>query len=387
MRHITLLGATGSIGASTLDLIARHPQRFTLVAASADRNWQAMLEIVRRFSPRTVALSDSTAAQSLREALGPNKQCTVLSGAESHVSLATAADTDTVVAGIVGLAGLESTFAAASAGKRVLIANKEPLVAAGALLLNAARQSGALLLPLDSEHNAVLQCWPEPLSLAAAPKAIRSITLTASGGPFLNLPRSALAAITPAQAIKHPKWTMGPKISVDSATLMNKGLEVIEAQVLFGLKRDQIQVLIHPQSTVHALVEYCDGSSLAQLGAADMRVPIAHALGYPERIESGAPGLDLAALGKLEFSPPDLNQFPCLGLAFAAAERGDAAPLVLNAANEAAVAAFLAGQIGFLDIDRVIAATMERAPLDSVLSLAAVIERDQCARRIAITAF
>jgi 1-deoxy-D-xylulose-5-phosphate reductoisomerase len=387
MRHIALLGATGSIGSSTLDLIARHPDRYALIAASADRNWQALEQIVRRFSPSTVALSDPSAANALREALGPNSPCTVLSGVDAHVALAQASDTDTVVAGIVGLAGLASTFAAVSAGKRVLIANKEPLVAAGALLLEAARRSGAVLLPLDSEHNAVLQCWPEPLSLNAAPKTIQSITLTASGGPFLTVPRSQLANVTPAQAIKHPRWSMGPKISVDSATLMNKGLEVIEAQVLFGLQREQIQVLIHPQSTVHALVSYCDGSSLAQLGAADMRVPIAHALGYPQRIASGAPQLDLAQLGTLSFSLPDLTQFPCLALAFAAAERGDAAPLVLNAANEAAVAGFLNGQIGFLDIDRVISTTMERAPLDAVFSVDAVIERDQHARCIAITAF
>ena len=387
MRKIAVLGATGSIGRSTLDLIARHPAQFKLVAASAGSNWQALQHIIETHRPTRVALSDPAAAQALKAALGANHACEVHSGAQSLVELAQDSQADTVVAGIVGLAGLASTLAAVAAGKRVLIANKEPLVAAGALFLAAAQRSGAEILPLDSEHNAVLQCWPPGFTPHQQMPSVRGITLTASGGPFLDLPRSALAHVTPAQAVKHPRWSMGAKISVDSATLMNKGLEVIEAQVLFGLALDEIRVLIHPQSTVHALVEYVDGSTLAQLGAADMRIPIAHALGFPERIESGAERLNLAALGQLEFREPDLAQFPCLGLAFAAARAGGAAPLVLNAANEAAVAGFLAGTLAFLDIERVIAHTLERVSLEAVHDLDHVYARDAEARRVAITAF
>lgn len=387
MRKIAVLGATGSIGRSTLDLIARHPAQFKLVAASAGSNWQALKRIIETHRPTRAALADPAAAQALKAALGASHACEVHSGAQALVELAQDSQADTVVAGIVGLAGLASTLAAVAAGKRVLIANKEPLVAAGALFLAAAQRSGAVILPLDSEHNAVLQCWPPGFTPHQQMPSVRGITLTASGGPFLDLPRSALAHVTPAQAIKHPRWSMGAKISVDSATLMNKGLEVIEAQVLFGLALDEIRVLIHPQSTVHALVEYVDGSTLAQLGAADMRIPIAHALGFPERIESGAERLNLAALGQLEFREPDLAQFPCLGLAFAAARAGGAAPLVLNAANEAAVAGFLAGTLAFLDIERVIAHALERVSLEAVHDLDNVYARDAEARRVAITAF
>lgn len=387
MQNITLLGATGSIGRSTLDLIGRHPERFKLHAATAEKSWRAMADIVRQFQPRIVGLSDPSAAAALRAHLGPHSACEVLGGSSAHAELAASSNADTVVSAIVGLAGLDSVLAGVRAGKRVLIANKEPLVAAGALLVASARASGALILPLDSEHNAVLQCWPAPFALGESDPSIRSITLTASGGPFLRTPRAELEHVTVAQAIKHPRWSMGPKISVDSATLMNKGLEVIEAQVLFSLTPESINVLIHPQSVVHALVEYLDGSSLAQLGAADMRIPIAHAMGWPERIESGAERLNLAALGQLSFEEVDLEQFPCLALARAACERADAAPLVLNAANEVAVSAFLDGAIGFLDISRVVEHALERVSLSAVSSLDDILERDQVARRVALTAF
>jgi 1-deoxy-D-xylulose-5-phosphate reductoisomerase len=380
VKRIALLGATGSIGASTLDLIARHPERLTLVAAAAQRNVDSLAAIAQRFPESELVLADRAAAAQLASRCGR----VVASGPEAIVALATQDNVDVVVAGIVGIAGLASTLAALEAGKTVLIANKEPLVAAGALVLDAARRGGATLLPLDSEHNAVLQAWPGVLKPGHAHPDVARVTLTASGGPFLDRSRETLASIKAAEAVRHPRWSMGPKISVDSATLMNKGLELIEASVLFGLPSAQIDVLIHPQSTVHALVEMIDGSVLAQLGVADMRIPIAHALGLPDRIASGAARLDLTALGALEFRAPNLDQFPCLQLARAALEHGGSAPLILNAANEVAVEAFLDGRLQFLQIDAVVRDVLETLPAHPIASLDAVLALDHEARQCAV---
>lgn len=384
MKSICLLGATGSIGRSTLDLIARHPDRFRLHSVIAARDDQQMAEICARFRPQFAVMADAAAATRLRERLQTQGLSTEVStGMAAIESAAADPEADTVVAAIVGAAGLPPTLAAAHAGKRILLANKEALVCAGALLMQAVARAGAQLLPIDSEHNAIFQCLPNP---AVRPlPGVRQLWLTASGGPFRGWSADQLETVTVAQACAHPNWDMGPKISVDSATLMNKGLEVIEAHFLFGLASERIRVVVHPQSTVHSLVEYCDGSFLAQMGSTDMRIPIAHALAWPERIESGAATLDLTALARLDFSAPDLQAFPCLKLAYEALDAGGTAPAILNAANEVAVAAFLNGRLGFSGIASTVNATLNRCALSSVESLECVLEADRQARSVAMT--
>ncbi|HJW46291.1 MAG TPA: 1-deoxy-D-xylulose-5-phosphate reductoisomerase, partial [Lysobacter sp.] len=330
-RNIAVLGATGSIGASALDVIARHPDRLRASVLAAGSKVEALIELCRVHRPQHAVIADTTQFETLREGLraaGLDTQPHAGDGAIE--SLASSEHCDTVVAAIVGAAGLPSTLAAAKAGKRLLLANKESLVLAGELLMLAARDSGAMIVPIDSEHNAIFQCLPDAHALAG----LKRILLTASGGPFRGKRREELLTVTPEQAVAHPKWSMGPKISVDSATLMNKGLEVIEAHHLFGVARAQIDVLVHPQSLVHSLVEFVDGSTLAQLGLPDMRTALAVGFGWPERIASGVAGLDLLQHGRLDFEPPDLTAFPCLRLAFEALQAGGTAPAVLNAANE-----------------------------------------------------
>jgi 1-deoxy-D-xylulose-5-phosphate reductoisomerase len=356
VQRIAVLGSTGSVGESTLDVIARHPDRFAVTALAAHRNWRKLAAQCRRARPRVAAMHDVDAAQALANALA-GSGIEVLAGGEAIAALAASADVDTVLAGIVGAAGLRSTLAAARAGKRILLANKESLVMGGRHFVAAVRAGGATLLPIDSEHNAIFQCADRGAGADLA-HGVRRIVLTASGGPFRTRAVDTLGDVTPAEACAHPNWSMGRKISVDSATMMNKGLEVIEAHWLFGLPRAAIDVVVHPQSIVHSLVEYVDGSMLAQLGCADMRIPIAHALGHPARIASGAPALDLAQLTALTFEAPDLVRFPCLALAFDALEAGGAAPLVLSAANEVAVNAFLDGHVRYLDIARTCAAAL-----------------------------
>ncbi len=353
MRRIAVLGATGSIGASALDVIARHPDRLRATVLAAGRNVEALADLCALHRPDHAAIADEARLHELRDALHARGLSTQAHAGMGAIEALAAGDAcDTVVAAIVGAAGLSSTLAAVRAGKRIALANKESLVMAGALVMRAARESGACIVPVDSEHNAIFQCLPAHGDRGARDlRGLRRIVLTASGGPFRGRGRESLRAVTPEQAIAHPRWSMGPKISVDSASLMNKGLEVIEAHHLFGVGPDRIDVLVHPQSLVHSLVEFVDGSTLAQLGLPDMRTALAVGLGWPERIESGVGGLDLVAQGgRLDFEPPDLDAFPCLRLAFDALRAGGTGPAVLNAANEVAVDAFLARRIGFLDI-------------------------------------
>ena len=385
-RNVAILGATGSIGASALDVIARHPDRYRIAALTAGRRWEVLLELVERFRPPVAAMRDPEAAQLLEDALrrrGLARSTRVLCGASGLRDVATLPEVDTVIAAIVGAAGLEPTLAAATAGKRILLANKEALVLAGELFMAAVRGSGAVLLPIDSEHNAIFQCLPHDTKRSPAACGVRRILLTASGGPFRDTPVAELENVTPDQACAHPRWTMGRKISVDSATMMNKGLEVIEAHWLFGVARETIEVVIHPESVVHSLVEYLDGSVLAQMGNPDMRTPIAQALAWPDRISSGVDPLDLARIGSLNFSAPDLARFPCLGVAYEALSAGGTAPAVLNAANEVAVEAFLEGRIGFLDIARACESAMRRLPPRPVSSLADALDADREARALA----
>jgi 1-deoxy-D-xylulose-5-phosphate reductoisomerase len=382
-RNVAILGATGSIGASALDVIARHPDRYRVGALTAGRQWQALLELIERFRPPVAAMRDPEAAQRLEGALrGRGLPTRVLCGAEGLRNVAALPEVDTVIAAIVGAAGLESTLAAAKAGKRILLANKETLVLAGEVFMSAVRDSGAILLPIDSEHNAIFQCLPQDRTPSTAACGVRRILLTASGGPFRVTPLTELESVSPEQACAHPKWRMGRKISVDSATMMNKGLEVIEAHWLFGVARDTIEVVIHPESVVHSLVEYLDGSVLAQLGNPDMRTPIAQALAWPERISSGVAPLELSLIGSLNFFAPDLARFPCLGLAYEALGAGGTAPAILNAANEVAVEAFLQRKIGFLDIARACEATMRRVPATPLSSLADALDADGEARAV-----
>ena len=383
-RQVTILGATGSIGASALDVIARHPDRFAVTALAANRRWEPLLELVRRLRPPFAALLDASAARELSEAARREGLATrVLSGPEGLREVATLPEADTVVAAIVGAAGLAPTLAAARAGKRILLANKETLVLAGEIFMSAVRESGALLLPIDSEHNAIFQCLPASSARGREPAGVRRILLTASGGPFRTTPLAELERVTPEQACAHPRWRMGRKISVDSATMMNKGLEVIEAHWLFGYAREQIEVMIHPESVVHSLVEYLDGSVLAQLGNPDMRTPIAQALAWPDRVAAGVSPLDLAQIGALNFATPDPLRFPCLELAYGALGAGGSAPAVLNAANEVAVAAFLDRRVGFLDIAGVCAETLSRLPSRRVDSLDDALAADREARALA----
>lgn len=385
VQSVCILGVTGSIGSSTLSVIEHNPQRYRVACVTAGKNVPRMHEICLRHHPDLAVMADPDSARELDRALrATGSRCEVRGGAAALTEAAADGRTGTVVAGIVGAAGLAATWAAVTAGKRVLLANKEALVMAGRLFMQQVARSGARLLPIDSEHNAILQALPAHFDGRAAPLGVRRIILTASGGPFRKTALADLAAVTPAQACAHPNWKMGRKISVDSATLLNKGLEVIEARWLFDVSARDIEVVVHPQSIIHSMVEYRDGSVLAQLSHPDMRIPIAHALAYPERIESGAGYLDLARLRTLEFEPPDLTRFPCLRLAFAALADGGRAPIVLNAANEVAVAAFLDGRIGFTAIPAVIEATLDRADTPEPNDLAAVMETDRHAREEAM---
>ncbi len=377
-RRITLLGATGSIGTSTLDVIARHPDKFQLQALSAHRDVEKLVDLCRQFRPAVAVIADDSRHRELAEGLQAAGLATVaLAGAQALADIASDPGSDTVVAAIVGAAGMASTLAAARAGKRLLLANKESVVLAGQVLIQAARESGAQILPIDSEHNAIFQCLPAD----GGRGGVRRLLLTASGGPFRGRSRQSLENVTPDQACAHPKWVMGRKISVDSATLMNKGLEVIEAHHLFGLPASAIEVLVHPQSIVHSLVDYVDGSVLAQLGNPDMRTALAHGLAWPDRIDSGVAPLDLPALARLEFEAPDLEAFPCLALAYAALATGGSAPAILNAANEVAVASFLEGRLPFLGIPALLEATLSAIPAEPAGDLDVLMDCDQRARR------
>jgi 1-deoxy-D-xylulose-5-phosphate reductoisomerase len=373
--NLAILGATGSIGKSTLDVVARHPERYRVFALSANGSAEALLELCRRHKPRYAVLSGAAESRNQKDRFLEEKT-ELLFGAGALEQIAAHPDCNAVMAAIVGAAGLASTLAAARAGKRVLLANKEALVMTGPLMMAAAKQGGAQVLPVDSEHNAVFQCLSNK-------NHIKKIVLTASGGPFRSTPLERLAGVTPEQACAHPNWVMGRKISVDSATMMNKALEVIEARWLFDLPPERIEVVIHPQSIVHSLVEYLDGSMLAQLSNPDMRVPIAHALAWPERTESGAASLDLAAVKSLSFERPDERRFPCLKLAYAALRAGGTAPAALNAANEVAVQAFLDGRLPFTGIGKVIDSTLARCETRPADDLAAVLDADAQARRTA----
>jgi 1-deoxy-D-xylulose-5-phosphate reductoisomerase len=381
---VAVLGSTGSIGESTLDVLARHPDRYRVVALAANRSAAKLAQQVIQWRPEYAVLADETSVPELKERIARAGVGTrVLGGESALLEIATLPEAQYVMAAIVGAAGLRSTFAAVNAGKRVLIANKESLVMAGPLLVSAARASGATLLPVDSEHSAIFQCLPPSTRAGESPKGVRRVLLTASGGPFLDWPMDKLAACTPEQACAHPNWVMGRKISVDSATLMNKGLELIEAALLFGLDPAQIEVLVHRQSIVHSLVEYVDGSVLAQLGSPDMRTPIAYALAWPERLASGVEFLDLIRAARLEFCAPDLDRFRCLALAQAAARAGGTSPAILNAANEVAVQAFLDRQLNFLEIARVSEAVLARMTGGPIRGLDDVLGADAEARRLA----
>jgi 1-deoxy-D-xylulose-5-phosphate reductoisomerase len=377
-RKIAILGATGSIGKSTLDLIERSPDRFEVTAVTAATNVEALSEIVRRTGAKLAVVADESRYADLAELLvGTN--CRAAAGEEALVEAA-AADADLVIAAIVGCAGLRPVMGAVEAGRTVALANKEALVTAGALMTDAARSSSATLLPIDSEHNAIFQC------LAGSRSAdVSRLILTASGGPFRAASAETIGAATPAQAVAHPNWSMGAKISVDSATMMNKGLELIEAHYLFGLPSERIDILVHPQSIVHSMVEFVDGSVLAQLGSADMRIPIAYALAWPERMATPAQRLDLAAIARLDFEAPDLDRFPALRLAREALEAGGAAPVVLNAANEVAVAGFLAGRIGFPEISRLVQEALMASDYGAPRSIRDVQEIDRVTRERAQT--
>ena len=381
MQRITILGATGSIGVSTLDVIARHPDRYEVYALSAHGRVQELAAQCGQFRPRRAVVGSAAAADQLAALLRAMSLDTQVEWGEAALcAIASAPEVDSVMAAIVGAAGLAPTLAAAQAGKKVLLANKEALVMSGQLFMDAVQESGATLLPIDSEHNAIFQCLPTSYRRVPDAAGVTKILLTASGGPFLKRAVESLDTVTPDEACKHPKWVMGRKISVDSATMMNKGLEVIEAHWLFGAPADMIEVVIHPQSVIHSMVSYDDGSVLAELGNPDMRTPIAHALAYPERIASGVAQLDLTAVGTLQFEKPDFARFPCLALAFDALRAGGTAPALLNAANEVAVQAFLDERIGFRQIDRVIAAVMAELPHGAASSIEAVMAQDALAR-------
>lgn len=384
VEQVVVLGATGSIGMSTLDVLAAHPDRFGVFALTAQHRHERLFDLCVRFRPRFAVLGDEGHAALLRRSLADAGVATeVLSGPTALEDIASHPEVDVVMAAIVGAAGLMPSLAAARTGKRILLANKEALVLAGGLFMRAVSEGAARLLPIDSEHNAVFQSLPGNYLGDPDRSGVRRIMLTASGGPFRDTPISDLADVTPDQACAHPNWVMGRKISVDSATMMNKGLEVIEAHWLFGVPAERIDVVVHPQSVIHSMVEYIDGSVVAQLGNPDMRTPIAHALGYPDRIEAGVASLDLFEIARLTFERPDFERFPCLALAYAALKEGGAAAAVLNAANEEAVAAFLHGALAFTRIADVIQASLERAHGFSVETVEAVLATDRDARVIA----
>jgi 1-deoxy-D-xylulose-5-phosphate reductoisomerase len=375
--RIAVLGSTGSIGLSTLDVLARHPDRFEPFALAARSNISVLLDQCIRFKPRYAVVVDAAAGAKLRSDLQQAGLATeVLSGASALEDIAAHPEVQAVMAAVVGAAGLRSTLAAACTGKRILLANKEALVMSGPLFMQAVREGGATLVPVDSEHNAIFQCMG-----GSQARGVRRVLLTASGGPFLRASAETPQTVTPEQACAHPRWAMGRKISVDSATLMNKGLELIEACLLFDLAPSRVDVVVHPQSIVHSFVEYLDGSMLAQLGNPDMRTPIAHALGWPERLSSGVESLDIIRTARLDFEAPDTTRFPCLRLARSAAEAGGTSPAVLNAANEIAVEAFLERRLAFADIPAVIERVLERHRTGPVVTLEDVLSADEWARR------
>lgn len=383
-QQITVLGATGSIGLSTLDVIARHPERYQVFALSGFTRLSELLALCVRHVPQFAVVPEVAAARGLQDDLrAAGLPTRVLVGEEGLCQVASAPEVDAVMAAIVGAAGLRPTLAAVEAGKKILLANKEALVMSGALFMQAVHKSGSVLLPIDSEHNAIFQCMPQDFSRGLSTVGVRRILLTASGGPFRQTPLSELAHVSPDQACAHPNWSMGRKISVDSASMMNKGLELIEACWLFDAKPSQVEVVIHPQSVIHSLVDYVDGSVLAQLGNPDMRTPIANALAWPERIDSGVAPLDLFAVARLDFEAPDEQRFPCLRLARQAAEAGNSAPAMLNAANEVAVAAFLDGRVGYLEIASIIEDVLNLEPVVALEDLGAVFTADAKARALA----
>jgi 1-deoxy-D-xylulose-5-phosphate reductoisomerase len=379
-QNLAILGATGSIGLNTLDVAARHPQRFRIFALSANERIDELAELCLRHQPRYAVVAQAFQAEVLGKRLRPGTT-EILVGAQGLECIAAHAETDCVMAAIVGAAGLAPTLAAARAGKKLLLANKEALVMAGPLFMQAVRASHATLLPIDSEHNAVFQCLPDSFAGNIAGHGVRRVLLTASGGPFRETALEQLRSVTPEQACAHPNWVMGRKISVDSATMMNKALEIIEAHWLFGAQAEQIEVVVHPQSVVHSMVEYADGSVIAQLGNPDMRTPIAHALAHPERIEAGVSSLDLSRIGRLDFSAPDFARFPALRLGYRALKEGGTSPATLNAANEVAVAAFLERRLPFLAITAVIEAVMNELTPRALTRLDDVLDADATARR------
>ena len=381
MQYVTILGSTGTIGQQTLDVISQHPERYAVFALTAHQNVEAMLQQCALYKPQYAVMQDADAAQRLRQRLQTESlTIEVLSGIEGLIDVSAHETVDAVMAAIVGAAGLLPALAAAKAGKKILLANKETLVMAGQLFMDAVKQGQATLLPIDSEHNAIFQAMPDQAYEDIADVGVNKIILTASGGPFRCYTQAQLAEVTPALALKHPNWVMGAKITVDSSTLMNKGLEVIEAHWLFNARPDQIEVVVHPQSVIHSMVSYVDGSILAQLGNPDMRTPIAYGLGYPQRIASGVKPLSLVDIAKLEFEAPDTDRFPCLQLAYYALAAGGTAPAVLNAANEVAVAAFLKDEIHYLDIPRLLDATLQKLPVEKVNSIEQLLEIDAQAR-------
>lgn len=387
MQKLTILGSTGSIGVSTLDVIRRHSDRYRVVALCGHRQIDRLFAQCIEFQPRFAVVRDAALASELSDRLrAAGCRTSVEYGPAALVKMAELPEVGTVMAAIVGAAGLPSALAAALAGKRVLLANKEALVMAGPVFMRAVQEGGATLLPIDSEHNAIFQSLPCNYSGNMSKSGVERLLLTASGGPFRTTPLADLEHVNPDQACAHPKWVMGRKISIDSATMMNKGLEVIEAHWLFNVPPENIQVVIHPQSIVHSLVQYVDGSVLAELGNPDMRTPIAHALAYPERIDAGVEPLDLFEVASLNFERPCFERFPCLGLAFRALQEGESAPATLNAANEAAVQAFLDGVIGYTSIPKIIETVMKRAQLRTLNSLSDVLAADRDARLLAATA-
>ena len=384
VKQITILGSTGSIGVSTLDVVARHPDSFKIFALTANRNVERMVQQIKDFAPRYAVMSDSDAAVQLRERLSGSRCATkILAGKSALAQVAADSDVDYVMAAIVGAAGLLPTLAAVKAGKRILLANKEALVMCGGVFMEAVQQSGAELLPIDSEHNAIFQCLPARHLDGLEPIGVRRIILTASGGPFIDNPFTEFAAITPQQACAHPNWSMGRKISVDSATMMNKGLELIEACWLFNTSHDKVDVLVHRQSVIHSMVEYLDGSVLAQMGNPDMRTPIAYGLSWPQRIDSGVASLDLTQICKLDFEPLDNDKFPCLSLASKAMASGGTVPVALNAANEVAVAAFLDERLSFTGIYQLVDAVLQQYQGQVADSIDLIMSEDLRARYLA----
>ena len=385
-RAITILGSTGSIGQSTLDVVARHQDRYRIIALTANTDVDALEQQCLAWQPEYAVMSEHDCAQQLLERLKDKApDTTVLAGVDGLKAVASLNQVDTVVAGIVGAAGLLPTLSAAESGKRVLLANKEALVMSGKLFMDAVRNNNAVLLPVDSEHNAIFQCMPQQLPEVPEHSGVNRILLTASGGPFRTMPLDQFQQITPEQAVSHPNWVMGQKISVDSATMMNKGLEVIEAHWLFNVSQDLIEVVIHPQSIIHSMVSYADGSILAQLGNPDMRTPIAHCLAWPERIDSGVEPLDIFDVAKLEFEKPDLERFPCLDLCYQAMRRGGSASIALNAANEIAVDAFLQKKIAFTSIAEIIENVLGESSITDVNTLDDILAADSAAREITQT--